>query len=519
MKENVGQFRQLIELSPDTFIVQSENKIVYVNPAGAVLFGFSKTKELLGKSIWEFVEQRYKKIVEKRCWQMTEDGIHNPPIEVELIRLDGHPVDVELTAVPFTHKGKPAIQAVFHDITARKLVEDQIRQRNIELAALNAIAATVSQSLDLGKILDDSLEGVIHLDILGEGAQGMIFLHEAAIDTLSLAAHLGAPVNHPCLKQPPRIGECLCGLAVKLGEPVISDDCFSDDRHTRCWSDMPPHKDVCLPLKVRGNVLGAMDVRLPASKEIGENVVELLSSVADQISVAIENARLFEEVRLQSDQLRILSGRLASAEESERQRIARELHDQVGESLTALGINLGIIRTQLPEHDESRIRKFVDDSLALVDKTTERIRDLMSELRPPMLDDFGLIATLRWYGKQFSDRAGIDVVVTGDEPVPRLPAQTEIALFRIATEALTNVAKHAAATHVTVNAEFGENTFRLLISDDGVGFDTGRLFREDQDRGWGLLTMSERAESTGGKFRIESHTPDGGTRVITEVPR
>jgi PAS domain S-box-containing protein len=519
MTENEEQLRMMIELSPDAFVVQSENKIVYVNPAGAMLFGFGMTKELIGKSIWEFVGQRYQNIVEKRCRQMAEDGMQSPPIEMELFRLDGHPIDVELTAVPFTHKGKPAIQAVFHDITARKLVEDQIRQRNIELAALNAIAATVSQSLDLGKILDDSLEGVIHLDILGEGAQGMIFLLEDAKDTLSLAAHLGVPVNHPCLKHPPRIGECLCGLAVKLGEPVISDDCFIDERHTRSWPTMPPHKDVSLPLKVRGNVFGAMVVRLPASKEIGENVVELLSSVADQISVAIENARLFEEVSQQSGRLRTLSERLAEAEDIERQRIARELHDQVGESLTALGINLGIIRKKLTESNQLELQQHVDDSLILVDKTTERIRDLMSELRPPMLDDHGLISTLRWYGEQFSDRAGIDVVVSGDEPDPRLPARTEIALFRIATEALTNVAKHAAASQVAVDVEFDEDTFQLVISDDGVGFDTGRPFREDQDRGWGLLTMSERAESVGGKFRIESRTTDGGTRVISEVPR
>ena len=518
MTENEDQFRRLVELSPDAYVVQSEDKVVYVNPSGATLFGFDKVDDFLGSSIWDFVDSKYQAIVEKRCRQMTGNSPPPPPIEMELHRINNQSIDVEITAIPFMYMGEPAIQAVFHDITTRKLIEGQIRQRNIELTALNTVASTVSRSLELGKILDDSLDGLVHLDVLGKDAQGMIFLCEENSDILSLAAHKGAPVNHPCLENPPRVGECLCGLAVELGEPVISVDCFDDVRHTRCWPDMDRHNDVCLPLKVRGNVLGAIDIRLPAYKEIDENVVELLSSVADQISVAIENARLFEEVQSQSEHLRTMSLRLAEVEDAERQRIAMELHDQAGESLTALGINLGIIRKLLGDTEQVKLQQYVDDSLVLVDQTTERIRDLLSELRPPMLDDGGLMTTLRWYGEQFSERTGIEVVVSGDEPAPRLPARTEIALFRIATEALTNVAKHAEASRVILDAVFDEEIFRLVISDDGIGFDTKHTLGVAQDIGWGLITMSERAESQGGILRIESRTSGGGTRVITEVP-
>jgi PAS domain S-box-containing protein len=519
MTESEERFRQLIELSPNALVVQSENKIVYVNPSGAALFGIEKTKELFGKSLWEFVPPRYQTIVEKRCQEFTENGPPAPPIEMAITRVDGQHLDVEITATPLIYAGKPAIQAVFHDITTRKLVEEQIRQRSIELAALNAIAETVSQSLDLKKILNDTLEGVTQLEILGEETQGMIFLLDETGDALYLAAHYGAPKDHPCLIQPPKLGECLCGLAVQEGEPVISDNCYDDKRHTRCWDDMPPHKDICLPLMVRGSVLGAMDVRLPQTKEIGENIVELLSSVADQVSIAIENARLFDEVRLQSERLRTLSKRLAEIEDAERRRIAAELHDQVGESLTALGINLGIMRKQLKVSGELELNKYVDDSLALVDKTTERIRDVMSELRPPMLDDYGLMTTLRAYGEQFSNRTGINIIVSGDEMDPRFPDQVEIALFRIATEALTNVAKHAAASQVNVAIEFNKDSAQMMISDDGIGFDTRRTFRDDQNPGWGLMTMSERAESVGGVLRIESRINNIGTRVMVEVPR
>lgn len=519
MAEYRDRFRLLVDLSPDGFVVQSEDKIVFANPAGAGLFGFHNVDELIGRSIWDFVDSRYQTIVEKRCQQMTSPSLPSPPIEMELHRINGEPVAVEVTAIPISYMGEPAIQAIIHDITTRKLIENQIRHRNIELAALNTIAATVSQSLELGTILEESLEGLTQLNILGEDAQVMIFLCEDNTDTLLLAAHKGAPNNHPCLENPPKIGECLCGKAVELGEAVVSVDCFYDERHTRRWPEMEHHNDVCLPLKVRGNILGAMDVRLPAFLEIDENVVEFLSSVADQISVAIENAKLFDEVRRQSDRLRTLSSRLVEAEDAERQRIARELHDQAGESLTALGINLGIMRRHIADTEQLELKQYVDDSLVLVDKTTDRIRNLLSELRPPMLDDDGIMATLRWYVEQFSRRYGIAAAVSGDEPNPRLSPRTEMALFRIATEALTNVAKHADASQVDVEVGIDGEIFQMVISDDGIGFDTRNPFRNDRNTGWGLITMSERAESLGGVFRIESSISDGGTLVITEVPR
>jgi signal transduction histidine kinase len=429
------------------------------------------------------------------------------------------PVEVELTSSLFTYQGKSAIQFFLHDITTRKLVESQIRQRNIELSALNAVAATVSQSLDLENVLKDALGCVVQLQILGEGAQGIIFLHDKSSDTLSLAAHRGVPDDHPCLKRPPDLGECLCGHAVKTGAIVISDDCFEDHRHTRVWSTMPPHKDICLPLRVRGVILGAMDVRIPATKDINKGIVELLTSVSDQISVAIENAQLFDEIRFQRERLSQLGARLAEVEDAERKRIAMVLHDQVGESLTALGINLGILRKQLRSQDPERLLPFVNDSLNLVDKTAERVRDLTSELRPPLLDEYGLITTLQWYCEQFSERTGIAVSVSCEKDSPRLSGKMEIALYRIAIEALTNVAKHAKASHVNVIIRHDETTMRLEIIDDGIGFDTRRTPGDDVDRGWGLLSMAERAESLGGKLLVESDPSKGGTLVITEVPR
>ncbi|MFN8459298.1 MAG: PAS domain S-box protein [Anaerolineae bacterium] len=233
-----------------------------------------------------------------------------------------------------------------------------------------------------------------------------------------------------------------------------------------------------------------------------------------------EKARLIEAISQQREQLHALTGQLAEAQEIERRQLARELHDRVGQNLTALGLNLNLIRGQLAGGTltPASIQARLDDSLALVEQTTECIRDVMADLRPPVLDDYGLLAALRWYGSRVADRAGFTFNVQGDVSFPRLSAPLENALFRIAQEALINAAKHALATQVTVTIELDDEVIRLQVVDNGHGFDLSHLTKAGEKPHWGILTMTERAEAVGGWFRIESE-PQRGTQVIVEVSR
>jgi signal transduction histidine kinase len=231
-----------------------------------------------------------------------------------------------------------------------------------------------------------------------------------------------------------------------------------------------------------------------------------------------ERTRAEEALQEYAERLRALTGQLAEVREAERQQLARELHDQVGQNLTALGINLNIVRSQMPEDASAPARSRLDDSLSLVEQTAERIRDVMANLRPPVLDDYGLVAALHWYGEQFAGRTDIAVSVEGEEPVPRLAARVENAMFRIAQEALTNVAKHAQATRVRVNVDADTETVRLVVADNGVGFDPTHAAERTAGAGWGLLTMTERADAVGGRFRVES-APGQGTRVFVVLAR
>jgi len=223
---------------------------------------------------------------------------------------------------------------------------------------------------------------------------------------------------------------------------------------------------------------------------------------------------LNKEIERQREQLRILSARLAEAEEAERKRLAQELHDQVGQKLSAIGINLNIMLAQMSDEAARPVRPRIDDSLALVYETTECIRSVMADLRPPMLDDYGLVSAINWHAQQIASRAGITVEASAKGIIPRLPAQAENFLFRIVQEALANVVKHAQATQVSVAVESdATGTIRLSVRDNGVGFDTSR---RNEPNKWGLITIAERARAIGAECSIESR-PGRGTRVIVEL--
>lgn len=517
LRASEEKYRRLVELSPEAIGIVADERLVLLNEAGTKMLGATNLESIVGRLAWDFVQPQYREQIARQYQLISankQDAFH---IEMKIVRLDGTPLDVEVTAIPFIYEGKPAAQVIFRNISERKRAEEEIRQRNEELAALNAIATTVSQSLNLEKILNGALDEVLKLGMFGEQADGLIHLWEEGDSHLKLIAKRGVPPNHACLLSSPEVGECLCGRVIETGQRILVKSALHDKRHDRRWSEMCEHQDICLPLSVRGKVLGVMNLKLPQEQQVTERNLQMLSAVADQIGVAIENARLFDEVSLQRQQLLALGARIAEVEASERKHLARELHDQVGQNLTALGINLNIIRSQLSADSAAIARQRAEESLALLEETTERIRDIMSELRPPMLDDYGLVASLRWYATKISQRSGFIVTVKGTESAKPLPARVENALFRIAQEALTNVAKHAQAQNVTVTMTVDEGVARMIVADDGLGFDPRAFLRSENERGWGLLIMAERAEALGGHCWIESDPVGGGTQVTAEI--
>ena len=219
-------------------------------------------------------------------------------------------------------------------------------------------------------------------------------------------------------------------------------------------------------------------------------------------------------LRQAAQDLHGLTRRLVQAEEAERRRLARELHDRVGQSLSALNINLDIISRDSQALPPA-LRQRLEDSLGLVDGTLQSIESVMADLRPPLLDEYGLAAALGWHAEEFSRRTGVQVTVTDRTPDAAKGARPEaaVALFRIAQEALNNVLKHAQAKSVRINVSATDEELVLDVHDDGRGFDP-RAARRGR---WGMTTMRERAEAAGGQLHVDA-TPGQGTRIHARVP-
>ena len=227
-------------------------------------------------------------------------------------------------------------------------------------------------------------------------------------------------------------------------------------------------------------------------------------------------ARDITERKAAQDTLQMFSRQLIEAQEDERRRISRELHDQIGQILTAVKMNLHAVQ-QFCKNSEAG--SHVKDNIEAVDEALRLLRDLSVDLRPPVLDDLGLVTALRWYADRFARRTGLDIDVIVDLPDHdrRFSRELETACFRIAQEALTNVARHAKASQILVQLARDENVLVLTVKDDGVGFDPEHLRKRAPRATLGLVSMQERAHAAGGKIDID--TIDGnGTEIRLTVP-
>ncbi len=250
-----------------------------------------------------------------------------------------------------------------------------------------------------------------------------------------------------------------------------------------------------------------------APKKNGDGrVTKLFGTVQD-----ITERKKLEHQR-EADALRLaeLSRHVVAVQEEERRRLAGELHDRTSPNLAAASLNLGMIAADLPPRLSDGIESRLADTRALLAETIAGIRDVCADLRPATLDYAGLPHALREYAEQVSRRTGIAVKVSGEIPAGRLNADSESMLFRITQEALTNCAKHAQASAVSIELSLGNPHAVLTISDNGAGFDPKALGQPGHRPGLGLLTMRERVEFAGGKFSLES-APGRGTRIRVEI--
>jgi len=383
------------------------------------------------------------------------------------------------------------------------------------LAALSDVASTVSRSLDLDLTLNRALDKVMAL--VGGDVGGILLYHERT-GTLSYRVYRGLTEEYVRRIGRLRLGEGIAGLAAQLRRTVTSDDLPLDPRAPRPIEGLEDARAfMSIPLVARDRLLGVMNISTRDERGFPPEAVSLVASISDQVAVAVENAQLYEALRRKEKARGELLRKIISIQEEERKRIARELHDEISQSLTGLAFNLEALVAGLPG-GSSELRDTLEELKDLTLNMLDEIHRVIYQLRPSLLDDLGLVAAVQWLAENYLEEAGIEVRFRAVGEERGLAPEVQIAVFRIAQEAITNVVRHARAARVDIAIRFRAGAVAVEIADDGRGFSVEEMLSSrETDRGLGLLGMKERAELLDGRLVIESH-PGAGTRIAFEIP-
>jgi signal transduction histidine kinase len=392
--------------------------------------------------------------------------------------------------------------------------QQQLVQRNRELSLLNAISSAVSQSLNLDTILESALDQVV--DFMRADAAILTIFEVNPERNGEKTVYRG--LSPEVVAAAARMGSCKHQSDGRQPSNEPADPCLLRDAFREAYPNRSENGPIaCVKLNSKGMALGTLCVARKGAEEFDEADSALLASVAHQIAVAVENATLYQELERKEAARGELLRKVISAQEEERKRIARELHDETSQALAALGVALETVSVA-PAKDAEEVKARVAAIKPLAVRMLEEVRKLTLDLRPTVLDDLGLIPAIRWYAENRLKPQGIKVQLETAGIESRLPQELETTLFRVVQEAITNIARHSEAENVVITLDLSKTSVVIEVEDDGKGFDLNAVSRNvEKGQGLGLMGMRERVALFSGILSIDT-TPASGTQLRIEVP-
>lgn len=513
IKESEERYRTLVESSSDAILVIDRHRnILSCNRAFLEMFGYSKD-HVEGRpiSIIHPTEESFREYGDVAYSTIERTGTFRS--EWNFIRNDGtfFPGDVVTSAIATPEGTLAGYVSFIRDSTERKSAEDAIKRRNLELAALNVVTTSVSSSLEMAEVLQ-TLKTLFmeHLEIPG----GSIFFYDGSHNRTVIDTQWGIP--EPIL---PAFKTFALGHFHRErtdgGQELFFKGDFREVPELTIMGLNMTRPDwqsyLCVPLLAKGEIDGLACLFSRTPTVFSPDQISFFQTIGQQVGVAIQNARLFEQVRAGREQMQMLSHALVEVQETERRYIARELHDEVGQVLTGLKLSLEM-SSRLPNKD---IRRNLEEAQVTVNRLMGLVRELSLKLRPAMLDDLGLLPALLWHVERFSTQTKVRVDLRHSGIAGRFSLEVETAAYRIVQEALTNVARHAGVGETTVRIWFDGKILGVQVEDCGVGFNADAVLQAGMSSG--LAGMRERAVLLGGRLTVDS-APGGGTRVTAELP-
>ena len=497
---------ETLESISDAFYALDENwRFTYVNSRALEMAG-RPASEMLGEEIWSVFPNIVGTELEATFRRARSEG---KPIELERF----YP-EMDRWYVLQTYPSESGLSVFSKDISERKRVERELTihlSQQAVVAELGELAVSGIAFRELAEMatarLSDTL-GVEYtkvLELLPEGEE------------LLLLAGVGWREGYVGHARVPADVQSQAGYTLATSRPVVVTD-FQTETRFGCPDLLTEHgvsSGMSVVIKADDGSYGVLGAHTSQRREFTQDDINFLESIANILAETNRSQTLLVKLQMTNEQLNLLSQRLVNAQETERKRIVHELHDQIGQSLTAVKITLESLKRSFPKHQADQA---VNDSIDMIGRALAKVRTLSFSLRPAMLDDLGLVPTLRWYLDQQANLGGFEVKLTAAPPDLTLVPFLEANCFRVVQEAVTNIHRHAKANLVEVGLRVADGHAELRIKDDGVGFNSAEaLDRSHAAISLGLAGMRERALLIGGELRINSE-PGKGTEIILSFP-
>jgi len=417
-------------------------------------------------------------------------------------------------------KDKRAIQSV--DLSSSDLnlsnQGSEVKKYYHDLIALSRVSAAISGLRDLDAILKIGLDSTLNIM---DGTVGGIMLLDESTQTLSYHVYHGLSAKY-AEGMHLRLGEGIAGKVAQNGRSILLEDVSSEPDAVR--PDLVSIEGlkafISVPLRAKDNVLGVMNVASHTPHRFTKEDMHLLHSIGDQLGIAIEQAKLYRGLNDAKERYQMLLRQALTIQEEERKRIARELHDETSQDLTALALNLQAVIEMIgmDNVEDVEIKALLKKAHTIAVHAGSEVGRLIRELRPTLLDTLGLPAAIRNLAETKLASKGINVSIEFEGMDQRLPPEIELLLFRIAQEAMSNIVRHSGARNAAIHLECDANRCVLCVEDDGKGFNVNEITSIDQKgRGAGLFGMKERIRAMGGECTIDSQ-PGQGTKIISNLP-
>jgi PAS domain S-box-containing protein len=516
--------QSVIEATPALVVVlDTEGCITLFNRACEKLTGYTAA-EAIGRTIWKFlIPERFVPDVQQVFVRLRADVLPSN-YENPWLTQDGDErwISWTNTNVKDDAGDVVAIVGVGVDVTELRQTQRTLERRNRELQALVEAGQLLSGTLDLDEVLDRLLDVVQkQFDMASVSCSS----YDSATQILEIRAQRYDTPAH----QVGRIGERrqrdqhpYSSRALDTGQLIYEPDLWNaphipEERQAEAQR-LNIRSVVEVPLIAQGQPVGVLHMRsFGVPRFFTDEELAFARAIAPGAAAAIDNAQLYGQIDAARARAEKLAARVVQAQEEERRRIARELHDEVGQLLTGAKLSQEMLVTDLPA-ELAELRGRALENVNLIDETMDVVRRLSLDLRPAALDELGLSAALEWHIERYQHQTGIQVTFHETSLPRQLPDPQATAVYRIVQEALTNVARHASARSAVVEVVCDDQSLRVQVTDDGCGFDAATILRTGPAAGhFGLLGLQERATLLGGQAHVES-SPGQGTRITVELP-